>query len=50
MNQQMANAAAAGQNFDPNNQPFVQKTNTKDFDLELSEKVSSYRQNGAAEV
>ena len=39
MQQQMMKAAAAGQQPDPNNQPFVLKTNTKDYDLEIQEKV-----------
>ena len=37
MNQQMAKAGAA--NADPNNQPFIIVSSTKDFDLELKDKV-----------
>jgi hypothetical protein len=39
MNNQMIKAAAAGQKLDPNNMPFIVVTNTKDFDLEIQEKV-----------
>ncbi|MBI3822676.1 MAG: hypothetical protein HY289_08350 [Planctomycetes bacterium] len=39
MQQTMAKGTAAGQKVDPNNQPFITVTNTKDFDLEVEEKV-----------
>jgi hypothetical protein len=35
----VAGAAAAKANGDPNNQPFVTVTNTKDFDLDIEEKA-----------
>lgn len=40
MQQQMAKSTGAKQpKMDPNNQPFITVTNTKDFDLEVEEKV-----------
>ncbi|MBI1832980.1 MAG: hypothetical protein HYR84_16190 [Planctomycetes bacterium] len=39
LNQTMMKGAASGVKIDPNNQPFITVTNTKDFDLEVEEKV-----------
>jgi hypothetical protein len=39
LNAQLAKAGGAPVNADPNNQPFITVTTTKDFDLEVMEKV-----------
>ena len=44
-NQLSMQLAKAGANTDPNNQPFIVVTNTKDFDLEIQDNVVYRRQN-----